>query len=84
MKLYRFKVKDSVPDECRGFIVAGGSIPEALETIYRHICLDEEGKLKRDIPYVLRSSNMDIQCLGDFTPEKKLESKILMIDFYDA
>lgn len=84
MKLYKFTVKDYGYDEYCGFIVAEESIPKALETIYQHVCLDKEGKLIRDIPYNLRSSNMDIQCLGDFIPANKFSSKILMVDFNNA
>lgn len=87
MKLYRLSVKDSEPDNFRGFIVAGNAIPEVLESVYRFICLDDEGHVERDIPFVLRSSNMDIQCLGEFIPDKKFDTmanRILMTDFYNA
>lgn len=83
MKLYRFIVKEQMYDCVRGFMVASDSISNALEEFYKHYCF-RNGELVRDIPYTLRSSNMTIECLGEFTPTIKLDSKILLVDFYDA
>ena len=84
MKLYRITLKESMYDNYRGFMVASTSIPDALEEIYKFVCLDSQGKVIRDIPYCLRSSNMKIECVGDFNPIVKLDSPILLADFYDA
>lgn len=84
MKLYRIVLKEPEYDNFRGFIVASTSIPDALEEIYKMVCLDNEGNIKRDIPYCLRSSNMNIECVGEFSPTMILKSPILLTDFYDA
>ena len=84
MRLFRIVLKEPEYDNYRGFMVASTSISNALEEIYKMICLDEDGKIKRDIPYCLRSSNMNIECIGEFTPTIKLDSPILLTDFYNA
>lgn len=84
MMLYKIRIKNPEPDNYAGFMVTGTSIPDALESIYRYVCLDIDGKLIRDIPYVLRSSNMEIKCVGEFTPGILLDNNILMVNFYNA
>ena len=81
--IFMFRVITPEYDNYRGFIVVSDSIPHALEEIYKFICY-RDGELVRDIPYVLRSSNMEIKKLGEFIPNKKLDSNILFADFYDA
>lgn len=81
--LYKIMVKNQEVDNYAGFMVASHSIPDALEIIYEYVCM-KDGKVVRDIPYVLRSSNMDIKCLGEFVPTTPLASAILMIDYYSA
>lgn len=83
MKLYTLKLKEPQYDCIRGVMVASDSIPNALEEFYRYYCY-KDGELVRDIPFALRSSNMNIECIGEFIPNKKLESNILFVDFYDA
>ena len=83
MKLYSVTLKEPEYDNYRGFMVIGNTIPEILESIYEHVCV-RDGKVIKDIPYCLRSSNMDILCLGEFTPAVNLSSKILFTDFYNA
>ena len=81
--IFRFTVINPEYDNYRGFMVVSDSIPHALEEIYKFICY-RDGELVRDIPYVLRSSNMEIERLGEFIPNKKLDSNILFTDFYNA
>ncbi len=82
LKIYRFTVKEPEYDNYRGFMVASTSIPNALEEVYKYVCF-RNGELVRDIPYCLRSSNMTIECLGDFTATDAIPP-ILMADFYNA
>ena len=83
MKIYSIDLKEPEYDNYRGFMVVGESIPEILEAVYEHVCM-RDGKVIKDIPYCLRSSNMNIVCIGEFTPCVKLTSKILFTDFYNA
>ena len=84
MKLYRITLRESVCDNYRGFIVASTSTPDVVEEVYKFVCLDSQGKIKRDIPYCLRSSNLKIEYIGTFSPADKLDSPVLLADFYDA
>ena len=72
MKLFKIEVKNSIPD--------------ALEYIYQYTCLDDDGSIKQDIPYYMRSSNMNIKCIGTIEMEKypyNVEDHILMIDYWE-
>ena len=88
MNLYRISVKNNEFNyDCYdGFIVVGSSISDALETVYQHVCEDEEdGKTYyKDIPYYLRSSNLTIENVGEIKLDKNIKDKILMIDYSNA
>ena len=72
MRLYHINVKDYKNFDYSEFIVIGESINNMLENLYTELCPDKEV-----IPYYLRSSNFDITCLGEFTPNEKVTKKIL-------
>ena len=86
MKLYKLTVKGHAEYDCyTGFIIAADSIPDAFEYMYRYVCRTKNSNVYTDIPFYLRSSNIDIEYLGDFQPkEKYLKTNILMVDYINA
>lgn len=86
MRLFRIMVKDYDYDCYKGFIIIAENIPQALEYMYESICEDtyEGKKYFKDIPYYLRSSNLEIVCLGNFEQTTKIDSHILMYSFENA
>ena len=86
MKLYKLKVKGHAEYDCyTGFIIAADNIPDAFEHMYRYVCRTKNSNVYTDIPFYLRSSNIDIEYLGDFQPkEKYLKTNILMVDYAGA
>ena len=86
MKLFKITVKDYDYDCYDGFVIVAENIPQALEYMYEYVCKDtDEGKTYfKDIPYYLRSSNLEIVCLGNFEQTTKMDSRIVMISFNNA
>lgn len=86
MKLYKLTVKGHAEYDCyTGFIIAADSIPDAFEYMYRYVCRTKSSNVYTDIPFYLRSSNIDIEYLGDFQPKEKYpKSNILMVDYINA
>lgn len=76
MNLYKLTVNTDGYEVYNGFIIAAKTIPDALEAMYEYTC-----KGKDWIPYYLRSSNINIKCLGKFEPEETYFSKVLMSDY---
>ena len=71
LALYKVSIIEYDYDNYTDFIVVGNSIKTVLEAIYHKVCYetDENGNgYYTDIPYYLRSSNMRIDNLGEFTP----------------
>lgn len=72
MRIFRITVKDYDYDCYTGFVVASPSIPDALECIYKLTAVkDEETGKPYAIPYYMRSSNLNIENLGEFISELK-------------
>ena len=86
MKLFKITVKNYSYDCFKGFVIFAESIPQALEYMYEYICKDvDNGKQYfKDIPYYLRSSNLEITCLGNFEQTIRLDSNIIMTSFCNA
>jgi hypothetical protein len=86
MKLFKITVKDYDYDCYDGFVIVAENIPQALEHMYEYVCADiYQGKAYfKDIPYYLRSSNLEIVCLGNFEQTIKLDSNIIMTSFNNA
>jgi len=86
MKLFKITVKDYDYDCYKGFVIVAENIPTALEYMYEYVCDDiYEGKhYFKDIPYYLRSSNLEIICLGNFEQTTKIDSHIIMVSFNNA
>ena len=81
MNLYSFRINTDGYEVYTGFIVAAKSITEALEAMYEYTC-----KEKDYIPYYLRSSNISIECLGNFEPKERYNCnrKVLMANYVNA
>lgn len=79
MNLYNIRVKnfDQMNSNYSQFIVIGNSINDMLENLYNEIT---DGKL---IPYYLRSSNFEITCLGEFTPDKTIKMDRVLCARYE-
>lgn len=72
MKIYKIRVKDhGWYGYYSEFVVLGNSINDMLENLYQELFPDKE-----DIPYYLRSSNFEIICLGEFSPDEKIKCKL--------
>lgn len=85
MKIYKITVKGNAGYDCYdGFIIAANSIPEALEEMYQYVCKKLYDDPFVNIPYYLRSSNLDIKELGNFEPKDKLDEPVLMVDYTPA
>lgn len=84
MKLYKILVKNPEPNNYAGFMVAGVSTLDALDSVYRYVCLNREGRHVCNIPYIFRFSNLETKCIGEFVPGTLLASNILMTNFYNA
>ena len=86
MKLYKITIKKRQYDYdyYDGFIIVANTIPEALEHMYERVCRTDNKNLFEDIPYYLRSSNLNIEELGNFEPKNKLDKPILMVDYTPA
>lgn len=86
MRLYKLTVKGNAGYDCYdGFIISANSIPEAFEYMYRHVCKTDNVNVYNDIPFYLRSSNIDIEDLGEFLPKEKYpKSNIIMVDYASA
>ena len=83
MKLYKLTVKGNAGYDCYdGFMIAANSIPEAFEYMYRHVCRTDNVNVYNDIPFYLRSSNINIEELGEFKPKEGfLGNSIIMVDY---
>lgn len=67
MRIFRITVKEYDYDCYTGFVVAAKSIPDALECIYNLTSIKDEVNGKPyAIPYYMRSSNLNIENLGEF------------------
>ena len=86
MKLYKLTVKGNAGYDCYdGFMVAADTIPEAFEYMYRYVCKTDKVNVYNDIPFYLRSSNINIEELGEFRPKEKYpKTHILMVDYAGA
>lgn len=86
MKLYKLTVKGNAGYDCYdGFIIAANSIPEAFEYMYRYVCKTDNTNVYTDIPFYLRSSNINIEELGEFKPKDGFLGKpIIMVDYANA
>ena len=76
MNLYKITAKTYGYEEYNGFVITANSIPEALEAMYERTCPDKDW-----IPYNLRSSNLAIENLGEFTPNEKHANNIIMTNY---
>lgn len=73
MRIFRITVKEYDYDCYTGFVVAATSIPDALECIYKLTALKDEATGKPyAIPYYMRSSNLNIENLGEFFSELRV------------
>jgi hypothetical protein len=79
MNLYKITTKKHGYEEYNGFVIAANTIPEALEAMYECAC-----PAKDWIPYNLRSSNLTIENLGEFTPNEKHTNNIIMTSYINA
>ena len=86
MRLYKLTVKGNAGYDCYdGFIIAANSVPEAFEYMYRYVCKTDNVNVYNDIPFYLRSSNIDIENLGEFKPKDDFLGKpIIMVDYTGA
>lgn len=86
MKLYKITVKKHQYNyNCYdGFIIVANTIPEALEYMYKRVCRTSNKNVFNDIPYYLRSSNLNIEELGNFEPKDELDEPIIMADYTPA
>ena len=86
MKLYKLTVKGNAGYDCYdGFMIAANSMPEAFEYMYRYVCRTDNANVYNDIPFYLRSSNINIEELGEFKPKDGFLGKpIIMVDYANA
>ena len=86
MKLFKITVKEYDYSCFNGFVIIAENIPSALEYMYEFVCedMDEGRKYFKDIPYYLRSSNLTIECLGNFEQTSRLDSHIIMCSYVNA
>lgn len=81
MNLYSLKVRNADYEQYSEFLITAKSIPDALEYMYEYTCIKDEG-YEPVIPYYLRSSNLEIKCIGTYTPNENWNGDHILMYSY--